>query len=232
MSQRINAVHPNVAADRLGVSVDCVYDRIRRGELAVRRDGDRWMVILDLPDAARPDREPVRRHEPSPPPALHPQAPPTPPPDPTLHLLTRQLAQRADELNEIRTQLAALQASVQELAAANARPQPAPPPVRDTVVSAAEPRQHPLRQRPRLLALSAITALVLGGSAIQASAAQRADDLTVAFVFACGTITGAIATWLALDKRQAPKHDAVPIEPPRPVAQHIAPSLHASDGDI
>ena len=46
MTMRENAVHPNVAANRLGIPIADVYARIRSGELEAEKHGNRWIVIL------------------------------------------------------------------------------------------------------------------------------------------------------------------------------------------
>jgi excisionase family DNA binding protein len=188
------AIHPNFAAERLGIPVDYVYERIRRGELAARKEGGRWLVLLDSV-TAKPDSEPP------------PQAQPveTVPIEPPLRLVVEPAEPpgvRSEELDQIRAQLADLEAEIRALSSIVRRAQTSPTLVQHPVRDVRPARLAFVRQRPRLVLLLGIIGLVLGGSLIQSSSAQRADDLTVAFVFACGAVTGAIIAWLALDKRE------------------------------
>jgi hypothetical protein len=187
------AIHPNLAAERLGIPVDCVYERIRRGELAARKEGGRWLVLLD----SVMDVSAI-----TPPPAHPVMSVPSAPPADVAAQPGELQGVRADDLDEIRAQLAALADEVRTLSSIVRRPQISPISVQQPQHRLRPARLAFIRQRPRLVLLLGIIALVLGGILIQASSAQRADDLTVAFVFACGAATGAIIAWLALDKRE------------------------------
>jgi len=201
-------LHPSAAAEVLGVSVDCVYERIRRGELLAERNGNRWMVVLDRSpsrfeydersdaDPAQPLKAETRQsvasdtgYEAS---ALS---------------LAHQVAAQSELINQIQARLDELQQQVQIMD----RPVPsATVPGRagkNHIAASRSAVNRSLRRRYGLLAFVAIASLVLGGIAIQSSAAQRSDDLMVAFVFVCGTVTGAIAAWLALDDRRADDGD-------------------------
>ncbi|HEX5164952.1 MAG TPA: helix-turn-helix domain-containing protein [Thermomicrobiales bacterium] len=220
MTNSERAIHPNLAAERLGISVDCVYERIRRGELAARKEGGRWLVLLDaatdVPAIELPPSEHPVVTAPSEPPAVVTAQP------------TESQSARAEELDEIRAQLAALEAEIRALSSVVQRTQLGPVPVVTSPRELRPARLAFVRQRPRIVLLLGIIALVLGGSLIQASSAQRADDLTVAFVFACGAVTGAIVAWLALDKREpaTPRNRRDPGKVRRPLVRK------AGDGDM
>jgi hypothetical protein len=210
-------VHPIVAAQRLGISVDSVYERIRRGQLSAERDGSRWLVLLPNDaatfgttdtDDARPIAAPAESGA-QPRPAGSAidvdQSADTVP----LSVLATVVAGQGQEIVRLR-------AVVEALSTTLTLPSPARPvePERDVVaatsVTATLPSapavvdHRPLgrRRRQRLVALAAIAGLFLFGSLIQASPARYADDLTVLFIFACGAVVGALASWLALDQHQ------------------------------
>lgn len=173
-------VHPNEAADLLGVTVDDVYEQIRRGELAVVSADGRWMVILDRP---------------APPTVTH--APPAP--EPTY---TAQPVDYRDELDQIRTQLQSLEEAVRSIAVVQTTQPPLPVPERPPPMALAPEPPANRRGWQGLIVLGVIVSLALAGSMVQSSSAQRSDDLTVVFVFVAGIVTGAIASWLALERRQ------------------------------
>jgi hypothetical protein len=217
------AVHPNVAAQALGISVNDVYERIRRGELSAEKRGNRWVVILPLAkDHRRPTDGPA-------------QPRPTANDEISAHADAIQhlrLEEHDAAIEEIRARLALLEVSIRQLTAARAVA-PSPPATTSTASLPARERRTTFRLpdvRPRLMALTAIVGLTLSGVAIQGSSAQRSDDLTTAFVFACGGVTGAIAAWLASGKRETPRSESEP-KPVERVARPVSAELIVRNSD-
>jgi|GEM_PF-4288148 len=209
MTMNTHAVHPNVAAERLGLPISTIYERIRNGELDAKKHGNSWIVLLPADPASELPLSPFPDAAPS---------------------TARNTEDHDVAIHDIRIRLATLESEVRALtAAAAARPAPIQPGPVDCVLPTRQ--RSSLRMptiRPRFLALSAIVGLTLSGIGIQSSPAQRSDDLTVALVFACGAITGSIAAWLALEKQLAPDVDVTHSETVRK-GQRIEPDPHLLD---
>lgn len=175
MMNPCDPVHPNVAADLLGVSVDDVYERIRRGELAVRSIDGQWMVTLDGL---------IRRDE-----IIQP-----------VEATPAQQIDYREELDQIQAQIQSLEAVIRDVLALQTPVAPVQAPAQSAPAQRLVETTPKGRNWQGLVVLGVIVALALAGSMVQTSSAQRSDDLTVVLIFVAGIVTGSIASWLALDR--------------------------------
>jgi hypothetical protein len=198
MTGRRIAMHPNLVADRLGISVDSVYERIRSGDLVAEKHDGRWLVLLEV-RADADSKQASNGHRDHDAQQVNPESITGGPLQPEhLNAITDQLAEQGIAIKKIQEELIRVQSQYgSRTASANGQSTP----VRTTNPSPV-PTREGRRGRPQLVVLSAIVALIVGAMTIQAGPAERSDDLTVIVVFACGAVTGAIASWMALDKQR------------------------------